>query len=71
MDIIDWVNKMLAEEWAGSPAGDLGSGEADQAFVREVFEVFDPWASACIGVSSLPPPPPSLSVCFCLSVCIL
>lgn len=36
-DVIDWVNKTLAEEWAGSPAGDLGSGEADRAFVRQVL----------------------------------
>lgn len=35
--MIDWVNKTLAEEWAGSPAGDLGSGEADRAFVRQVL----------------------------------
>eukprot|EP00752_Nemacystus_decipiens_P014349 g12766.t1 len=34
-DVIDWVNKTLTEEWAGSPAGDLGLGEADQAFVQQ------------------------------------
>lgn len=39
VDVIEWVNKTLAEEWAGSPAGDLGSGEADQAFVRQVLRV--------------------------------
>lgn len=38
-DVITWVNKTLAEEWAGSPAGDLGPGTNDQTFVRQVMIV--------------------------------
>ncbi|CAM9646354.1 unnamed protein product, partial [Ectocarpus fasciculatus] len=34
-EVITWVNKTLAQEWAGSPSGDLGTSEADQAFVRQ------------------------------------
>ncbi|CAM9371604.1 unnamed protein product [Pylaiella littoralis] len=34
-DVISWVDKTLAEEWAGSSAGDLGPGRSDQAFVRQ------------------------------------
>ncbi|CAB1100005.1 unnamed protein product [Ectocarpus sp. CCAP 1310/34] len=34
-EIITWVNKTLAQEWAESPSGDLDTSEADQAFVRQ------------------------------------
>lgn len=68
-DVIDWVNKTLAEEWAGSPTGDLGRGEADQAFVRQVQQYLLSVRSLdfsflvlllALFLSRSPPPPPSI-----------